>query len=45
MDFEGSNGRLSAVGPETFTLTWWDPDKQLESAPVVYTRVTSDNPR
>ena len=41
MDSEGSNGRLSAVGPQTFTVNWWDPDKKRESTEVIYTRVTT----
>lgn len=42
MDHEGSNGRLSAVSAETFTVTWWEPHKQLESGTVVFTRVVTD---
>ncbi len=41
MDYEGSNGRLSAVGAETFTVTWWEPDKQMEYDTVVFTRVVN----
>ncbi len=41
MDYEGSNGRLSAISPDTFTVTWWDPVKQLEYDTVVYTRVVT----
>ena len=40
MDREGSNGRLSAVEADSFTVTWWDPDKQVEHSTVVYTRVS-----
>ena len=40
-DPEGSNGRLSAISPDTFTVTWWDPVKQLEYDTVVYTRVVT----
>lgn len=42
MDHEGSNGRLSAVGAETFTVTWWEPDKQMEYDTVVFSRVVND---
>ena len=41
MDHEGSNGWLSAIGPQTFTVNWWDPDKKKESTGVVYTRVAT----
>ena len=41
MDHEGSNGRLSAVGPNTFTVNWWNPDQKRESTEVVYTRVVT----
>ncbi len=42
MDHEGSNGRLSTVGPNTLTVNWWNPDKKRESSGVVYTRVATD---
>ena len=42
MDGDGSNGQLSAVGPELFAVSWWDPAKKKESAGVVDTRVVTD---
>ena len=42
MDGEGSNGRLSAVEADSFTVTWWDPSKQVEHSTVDYARVTAD---
>lgn len=42
MDVEGSNGRLSAVEADSFTVTWWDPEKQVEHSTVIYTRVRPD---
>jgi hypothetical protein len=39
MDWEGSSGRLSHSAPNSFTVHWWNPDKQAESAPVTYEAV------
>lgn len=39
MDWEGSSGRLSRLDDSSFTVHWWNPDKQAESDPVTYEAV------
>lgn len=39
MDTEGSNGRLSHIDGDSFTVHWWNPDKRAESPPVTYRSV------
>jgi hypothetical protein len=36
MDSEGSNGRLSHLDQNSFTVHWWNPDTKAESKPVTY---------
>lgn len=31
MDWEGSNGRLSNLDRNSFTVHWWNPDKKMEN--------------
>lgn len=43
MDNEGSYGRLSHIDGGSFTVHWWNPDKKLESPPVSYRKLTTEN--
>ncbi len=44
IDGELCTGRVSDVGADHFTVTWWDPYKEADSGTIIWTREAAPSP-